>query len=182
MIVRLLKDIYKESIGGVDDNSILKITGSIKDQELAIKRLKNETYPNVAVTVDLLSTGIDVPKIDKIVFLRRVKSRILYEQMLGRATRLCDDIKKTHFEIFDCVRLYEALKDMTNMKPVVVNSNASFKILKETLERSESLGEKEAVINQVIAKLQRKKKLIDENERLIFKSLCQDKTPEEFIN
>lgn len=182
MIVRLLKDIYKESIGGVDDNSILKITGAIKDQELAIKRFKNETYPNVAVTVDLLSTGIDVPKIDKIVFLRRVKSRILYEQMLGRATRLCDEIQKTHFEIFDCVRLYEALKDMTNMKPVVVNSNASFKILKETLERSESPEEKEAVVNQVIAKLQRKKKLIDENERLIFKSLCKDKTPEEFIN
>ncbi|MCE5221462.1 MAG: type I restriction-modification system endonuclease [Clostridium sp.] len=182
MIVRLLKDIYKETIGGVDDNSILKITGAIKDPDLAIKKFKNETYPNIAVTVDLLSTGIDVPKIDKIVFLRRVKSRILYEQMLGRATRLCDEIQKTHFEIFDCVRLYEALKDMTNMKPVAANANASFKILKETLERSESIEEKEAVVNKVIAKLQRKKKLIDENERLIFKSLCNDKTPEEFIN
>ncbi|MZK50959.1 type I restriction-modification system endonuclease [Clostridium beijerinckii] len=182
MIVRLLKDIYKETIGGVDDNSILKITGAIKDPDLAIKKFKNETYPNIAVTVDLLSTGIDVPKIDKIVFLRRVKSRILYEQMLGRATRLCDDIQKTHFEIFDCVRLYEALKDMTNMKPVAANANASFKILKETLERVESIEEKEAVVNKVIAKLQRKKKLIDENERLIFTSLCNDKTPEEFIN
>lgn len=182
MIVRLLKDIYKETIGGVDDNSILKITGSIKDPDLAIKKFKNETYPNIAVTVDLLSTGIDVPRIDKIVFLRRVKSRILYEQMLGRATRLCDDIQKTHFEIFDCVRLYEALKDMTNMKPVAANANASFKVLRETLERAESAEEKEAVVNKVIAKLQRKKKLIDENERLIFKSLCNDKTPEEFIN
>lgn len=182
MIVRLLKDIYKETIGGIDDNSILKITGSIKDPDLAIKKFKNEIYPNIAVTVDLLSTGIDVPKIDKIVFLRRVKSRILYEQMLGRATRLCDDIKKTHFEIFDCVRLYEALKDMTNMKPVAVDGIASFKVLKETLERTESIEEKEVVVNKVIAKLQRKKKLIDENERLIFKSLCNDKTPEEFIN
>lgn len=182
MIVRLLKDIYRETIGGVDDNSILKITGSIKDPDLAIKKFKNETYPNIAVTVDLLSTGIDVPKIDKIVFLRRVKSRILYEQMLGRATRLCDDINKTHFEIYDCVRLYEALKDMTNMKPVASNANASFRILKETLERAESIEEKEVVVNKVIAKLQRKKKLIDNNERLIFKSLCNDKTPEEFIN
>ncbi|MFL0165715.1 type I restriction-modification system endonuclease [Candidatus Clostridium helianthi] len=182
MIVRLLKDIYKDSIGGVDDNSILKITGAIKDPDLAIKKFKNETYPNIAVTVDLLSTGIDVPKIDKIVFLRRVKSRILYEQMLGRATRLCDDIQKAHFEIFDCVKLYEALKDMTNMKPVAANANASFKVLKETLERAESIEEKEAVVNKVIAKLQRKKKLIDENERLIFKSLCNDKAPEEFIN
>ncbi len=181
MIVRLLKDIFRETIGGVDDDSILKITGAIKDADLAIKKFKNEKYPNVAVTVDLLSTGIDVPRIDKIVFLRRVKSRILYEQMLGRATRLCDNINKTHFEIFDCVRLYEALQDMTNMKPVAANKNTSFKILKETLERADSKDEKEATVKKVIAKLQRKKKLIDENERLIFKSLCNDKTPEEFI-
>ena len=129
----------------------------------------------------LLSTGIDVPKIDKIVFLRRVKSRILYEQMLGRATRLCDEINKNHFEIFDCVRLYEALKDVTNMKPVAANKTTSFKILKETLERAESEEEKEATVKKVIAKLQRKKKLINENEKLIFKSLCNNKTPEEFI-
>lgn len=181
MIVRLLKDIFKETIGGVDDDSILKITGSIKDADLAIKKYKNENYPNVAVTVGLLSTGIDVPRIDKIVFLRRIKSRILYEQMLGRATRLCDEINKTHFEIFDCVRLYEALKDMTNMKPVASDHNTSFKILKESLERADNKEEKEATVKKVIAKLQRKKKLIDETERLIFKSLCNNKTPEEFI-
>lgn len=181
MIVRLLKNIFRETIGGVDDDSILKITGSIKDADLAIKKFKNEKYPNVAVTVDLLSTGIDVPRIDKIVFLRRVKSRILYEQMLGRATRLCDNINKTHFEIFDCVRLYEALKDMTNMKPVASDKSTSFKILKGALERVESEDEKKATVKKVIAKLQRKKKLIDENEVLIFRSLCDDKTPEEFI-
>lgn len=181
MIVRLLKEIFRDTIGGVDDDSILKITGSIKDPDLAIKRFKNERYPNVVVTVDLLSTGIDVPKIDKIVFLRRVKSRILYEQMLGRATRLCDEINKNHFEIFDCVRLYEALKDVTNMKPVAANKTTSFKILKETLERAESKEEKEATLKKVIAKLQRKKKLINESEKLIFKNLCNNKTPEEFI-
>lgn len=181
MIVRVLKEIYTETMGGVDDDSILKITGAIKDPSLAIKRFKNETYPSIAVTVDLLSTGIDVPKIDKIVFLRRVKSRILYEQMLGRATRLCDEISKTHFEVFDCVMLYESLKDMTNMKPVVANKNTSFKLLKETLERSEDVEEKKETVKKVIAKLQRKKKLLKEDEKLIFKSLCNNKTPEEFI-
>ncbi|KIL07342.1 type I restriction enzyme EcoKI subunit R [Clostridium botulinum] len=181
MIVRLLKKIYTETMGGVDDDSILKITGAIKDSDLAIKRFKNEKYPNIAVTVDLLSTGIDVPRIDKIVFLRRVKSRILYEQMLGRATRLCDEIEKTHFEIFDCVRLYEALKDVTNMKPVAASANTSFKILKETLERTDDIEEKKETIKKVIAKLQRKKKLLKDDEKLIFKSLCNDKNPEEFI-
>ncbi len=181
MIVRLLKDIYRETMGGVDEDSILKITGAIKDSDLAIKKFKNEEYPKIAVTVDLLSTGIDVPRIDKIVFLRRVKSRILYEQMKGRATRVCDDINKTHFEIFDCVRLYEALEDITNMKPVAANKTTTFKILKETLERAENTEEKKAGVERVIAKLQRKKKIIDENERLIFKSFCNDKTLEEFI-
>lgn len=181
MIVEVLKEIYRETMGGVNDDSILKITGNMKDPELAIKKFKNETYPKIVVTVDLLSTGIDVPKIDKIVFLRRVKSRILYEQMLGRATRLCDEINKTHFEIFDCVRLYEALEDVTNMKPVVAGKNTTFKILKETLEKAETFDEKDATVKKVIAKLQRKKKLIDEKEKLVFKSLADNKTPEEFI-
>jgi type I restriction enzyme R subunit len=39
-----------------------------------------KTFPNVAVTVDLLSTGVDVPAIGNIVFLRRMNSRILYDQ------------------------------------------------------------------------------------------------------
>ena len=50
----------------------------------------------------MLSTGVDVPRIENIVFLRPVKSRILFEQMMGRGTRLCDEIHKTHFTIFDC--------------------------------------------------------------------------------
>lgn len=181
MIVRVLKEIYTETMGGVDDDSILKITGAIKDADLAIKKFKNEQYPNIAVTVDLLSTGIDVPKIDKLVFLRRVKSRILYEQMLGRATRLCDTIGKTHFEIFDCVGVYEALEDMTNMKPVAANKTTSFKTLREAMEIADNEEEKEAAVNKFIAKIQRSKKLIKDSEKLVFKSFCNDKTPEEFI-
>ena len=52
-----------------------------------IRSFRNDTMPKIAITVDLLTTGIDVPKIENLVFLRRVNSRILYEQMLGRATR-----------------------------------------------------------------------------------------------
>lgn len=84
-----------------------------------IKRFKNEHLPNIVVTVDLLTTGIDVPAITNIVFLRRIKSRILYDQMLGRATRLCPDIEKTHFRIFDAVGIYHQLQKYTEMKPVV---------------------------------------------------------------
>jgi type I restriction enzyme R subunit len=57
--------------------------------------------PRVAVTVELLSTGFDAPDVRVIVFLRPLKSAILYKQMKGRGTRLCDDIDKRFFTIFD---------------------------------------------------------------------------------
>jgi len=124
MIVDILKNIYSET--GVDNDAIMKITGSIgggnpKKVQEAIKRFKNENFPSIAVTVDLLTTGIDVPEITTLVFMRRVKSRILFEQMLGRATRLCPAIHKTHFEIYDPVGVYDSLQDVSTMKPVVTN-------------------------------------------------------------
>ena len=57
--------------------------------------------PRVAVTVDLLSTGFDAPDVRNIVFARPLKSSILYKQMKGRGTRLCEDIDKRYFTIFD---------------------------------------------------------------------------------
>ncbi len=92
MVVDLLKQAFKEQGRPVDDDAIEKITGSIRHPNQEIKNFKNEENPNIVVTVDLLTTGIDVPRITNIVFLRRVQSRILYEQMLGRATRLCPEI------------------------------------------------------------------------------------------
>jgi hypothetical protein len=57
----------------------------------------------VAVSVDLMSTGIDIPDLEFIVFLRQVKSRILFEQMLGRGTRKGEQFPdKSHFTVFDC--------------------------------------------------------------------------------
>ena len=87
LIVKILKEIYAE--GGVDNDTVMKITGSVaggnkKKISEAIKRFKNESLPKVVVTVDLLTTGIDVPEITTLVFMRRIKSRILFEQMLGR--------------------------------------------------------------------------------------------------
>ena len=57
--------------------------------------------PRIAVTVDLLTTGFDAPDVKNIVFARPLKSAILYKQMKGRGTRLCDDINKRYFTIFD---------------------------------------------------------------------------------
>jgi len=57
--------------------------------------------PRVAVTVDLLTTGFDAPDVRNIVFVRPLRSAILYKQMKGRGTRLCEDIDKRYFTIFD---------------------------------------------------------------------------------
>ena len=103
MVVRLLKASFKNAGNPVDDDAIEKITGSIRHPNNEIKLFKNEKNPNIAVTVDLLTTGVDVPEITNLVFLRRVQSRILYEQMLGRATRLCPEIHKSVFNMYDAV-------------------------------------------------------------------------------
>jgi type I restriction enzyme R subunit len=57
--------------------------------------------PRVAVTVDLLTTGFDAPDVKNVVFVRPLRSAILYKQMKGRGTRLCEDINKRYFTIFD---------------------------------------------------------------------------------
>lgn len=120
MVKNLLDAEFKEIYNGsYNEAAVRKITGKSDRVEQLIRNYKNERYPNIAITVDLLTTGIDVLKICHIVFLRRVKSRILYEQMIGRATRRCDEIGKTVFKIYDPVDIYAALQDVSTMKPLV---------------------------------------------------------------
>ena len=184
MIVDILKNIYAQY--GVDNDAIMKITGSVgggnpKKVQEAIKRFKNEKYPSIAVTVDLLTTGIDVPEITNLVFLRRVKSRILFEQMLGRATRLCPKIHKTHFEIYDPVGVYESLESVNTMKPVVANPSATFGQLLEGLEAVEEDKQVEYQLDQIIAKLQRTKRKLDGNTLEHFVSMTGGLDPTQFI-
>lgn len=114
------------------------ITGQSDKVEQLIRRYKNEPNPNIAITVDLLTTGIDVPTICNLVFMRRVRSRILYEQMKGRATRRCDEIGKTVFRIYDPVDLYASLEAVDTMKPLVKNPNISLEQLVSELTSSAS--------------------------------------------
>lgn len=184
MIVSILKEIYSET--GVDNDAIMKITGSVgggnpKKVAEAIKRFKNERFPSIAVTVDLLTTGIDVPEITTLVFMRRVKSRILFEQMLGRATRLCPRIHKTHFEIYDPVGVYDSLETVNTMKPVVTNPTTTFTQLLDGLEEVEDKEVISAQISQIIAKLQRKKRRMDSKTMEQFISMTNGMDPTQFI-
>ncbi|MCM1228097.1 MAG: type I restriction-modification system endonuclease [Clostridium sp.] len=164
LIVKILKEIYSKY--GIDNDVVKKITGSIEGGNKkkileAIRRFKNEAYPKIVVTVDLLTTGIDVPEIVNLVFMRRIKSRILFEQMLGRATRLCSKIQKDHFEIYDPVGVYETLEPVSNMKPVTPNPKTSFEDLLNGLKAVEK--DKQAYqLSLIIAKLQRKSRRVSQ--------------------
>lgn len=185
MIVKILKEIYSET--GVDNDAIMKITGSVgggnkKKIQEAIKRFKNERFPSIVVTVDLLTTGIDVPEITTLVFMRRIKSRILFEQMMGRATRLCPEIHKTHFEIYDPVGVYDSLEDVNTMKPVVANPSTTLPQLMDGLEVMDDEEQIQYQINQILARMQRKNKNIPKKTLDYFKTLAEGKTPAQVIS
>jgi len=180
LVVDLLKKAFEKRYGGVDDDAIIKITGSADQPLQLIRRYKNERYPTIAVTVDLLTTGVDVPEICNLVFLRRVNSRILFDQMLGRATRLCDEIGKETFRVFDAVGLYAALKDMTAMQPVVVNPKISFSQLVDEIIKVKNEAERELVRDQLMAKFQRKKRHMSETSKKDFEVIA-GVSPDAFI-
>lgn len=184
MIVDILKNIYSEL--DVDNDAVMKITGSVGGGDLkkvrdAIKRFKNERFPSIAVTVDLLTTGIDVPEITTLVFMRRVKSRILFEQMLGRATRLCPKIHKTHFEIYDPVGVYESLDLVNTMKPVAANPSITYSQLLDRLEEMQDESHIKNQVNQIAAKLQRQKRKLSGQTLEHFISMTGGKDPSQFI-
>ena len=192
MLVRLLREAYQ---GTVPADAIQKITGSIengnqKKIRAAVQRFKNEQYPSIVVTVDLLTTGVDVPEITNLVFLRRVQSRILFEQMLGRATRLCRAIHKDVFHIYDAVGAYAAMERFTAMRPVVTQPKDDFtrlldglaELMEQTHEEKgegngeapdeatseERQGERRAqseVLTAIRARLQRKDKLLTDAQK-----------------
>lgn len=169
LVVKLMKTSLETRYGSVDDDAVIKITGNADKPLQLIRRYKNERNPNIAVTVDLLTTGIDVPEICNLVFLRRISSRILFDQMLGRATRLCefdDGDRKEAFRVFDAVRLFEAIGNMTEMRPVVTDPKIPFKQLIEEMIGAEHPEYREIARDQFLAKLQRKKhNLSDEAQR-----------------
>lgn len=158
MVVRLLKEAFEDA----PEQAVVKITGASDKPNELIRRFKNEQYPSVAVTVDLLTTGVDVPEICHIVFLRRVKSRILYQQMIGRATRLCKDLEKECFHIYDAVELYKDMDEFSDMKPVVVNPQTTVEQLVRELTTAPEAARHE-VLDQLLAKLQRKKRSLKGN-------------------
>ena len=77
--------------------------GPAPDAGAIIKRFKDEEFPKIVVSVNMLDTGFDCPEVVGLVMARYTESAILYRQMRGRGTRRAPHIKKTDFTIFDFV-------------------------------------------------------------------------------
>lgn len=88
------------------------IYSDIKDKSILIQKFKEEDFPRIAISVDLLDTGIDVPEVVNLVFAKPIFSKVKFWQMIGRGTRKCDNLfgdgkDKSEFAIFDCYKNFE---------------------------------------------------------------------------
>ena len=77
--------------------------GPAPDASAIVKRFKDEDYPKILVSVNMLDTGFDCPEAVNLVMARFTRSATLYRQMRGRGTRKAPHIGKTGFTIFDFV-------------------------------------------------------------------------------
>ncbi|OIQ38097.1 MAG: restriction endonuclease subunit R [Roseobacter sp. MedPE-SWde] len=125
-----------------------KITNGAKNPKSSLTSFRNEYYPRIAVTVDMIATGTDVKPLECLLFMRDVKSKNYFEQMKGRGTRVvkADDLKKvspsakakSHYVIIDAVGVTKSLK--TASQPLDSKPSVPFKDLAMNLmmgDRSE---------------------------------------------
>ncbi len=104
-----------------------------------IQEFRNSYEPRIAVTVDMIATGTDIRPVEAVVFLRSIKSRVLFEQMKGRGVRVIEPTElkavtpdahaKTHFVIVDCVGITET--PLADTYPLERHKSVPFKVLLE---------------------------------------------------
>jgi type I restriction enzyme R subunit len=103
---RLLAELFDEMYPQFAGKFCRVIHSQEPRAEDLIDDFKGKAEPRIAISVDMLDTGIDVPEVVNLVFAKPVKSKVKFWQMIGRGTRLCKDLfgpgkDKTEFLIFD---------------------------------------------------------------------------------
>ena len=135
-IIQIVRDEFGEG-----NEFCKKITYSAENPESVLSSFRNDYYPRIAVTVDMIATGTDVKPIECLIFMRDVRSKNYFEQMKGRGTRTLskDDLQKVtpsatdnkdHFVIVDAVGVTKSKKSETR-----------------ALERKPSVSMKELMMN-----------------------------------
>ncbi len=109
-----------------------------EDPKSVLAQFRNDYYPRIAVTVDMIATGTDVKPLECLLFMRDVRSRNYFEQMKGRGTRTLDhdDLKKvspsavsgkTHYVIVDAVGVTQSIK--TASQPLITTPSVPLRDL-----------------------------------------------------
>jgi len=163
-LVNMARDIF-----GRGDAFVQKITGRVDRPLQRIREFRNRQQPGVVVTVDMLSTGVDIPDLEFIVFLRPVKSRILFEQILGRGTRKGEHFPdKSHFIVFDCFdgTLIEYFKNSTAITAEPPQKET--RTIKEIIEDIWANRDREYNVRCLVKRLQRIDKEMSSEARALF--------------
>jgi type I restriction enzyme R subunit len=166
-----------------------KITYQSKeDPKTILSQFRNDYYPRIAVTVDMIATGTDIRPLEVLLFMRDVKSRSYYEQMKGRGTRTCslEELKskgtpsakyaKDHFVIIDAIGVEQSQK--TDSRPLEKAPSVS---LKEILQRIAVGDRSEEMMSTLANRLLRLDKQINEFEKQTFEEKAQGKGISEVV-
>lgn len=152
-----------------------KITYNAADPKSILTSFRNDYYPRIAVTVDMIATGTDVRPLEVLLFMRDVKSRSYYEQMKGRGTRTCSleelrakgtpsaKYSKDHFVVIDAIGVEQSQK--TDSRPLEKAPSVS---LKEVLQRIAVGDRTEEMLSTLANRLLRLDKQISEHEKAAF--------------
>lgn len=168
-IVGLFNKLYK-NLGG---EFCQKITTKVEKVQTLIDRFVNaNSFPQIAVSVDMLDTGIDIPEILNLVFYKKVKSKAKFWQMIGRGTRKCENIygagkDKKDFLILDFCRnfSYFEIKDKFEEDNTKLGKSLSSKIFENKIKIIFKLQSLEYQMNENYQKFW--EKLINEVYNLI---------------
>ena len=149
-----------------------KITYRVEeDPKSVLAQFRNDYFPRVAVTVDMVATGTDVKPLECLLFMRDVRSRNYFEQMKGRGTRTLDhdDLKKvspsaasakTHYVIVDAVGVTKSLK--TTSQPLDIQPTVSL----ENLAMGVMIGmHDEDIVSSLAGRLARLNRKLDPAEQ-----------------
>lgn len=181
-------DIVREEFDECSD-FCKKITYQSKeDPKTILSQFRNDYYPRIAVTVDMIATGTDVRPLEVLLFMRDVKSRSYYEQMKGRGTRTCslEELKakgtpsakyaKDHFVIIDAIGVEQSQK--TDSRPLEKAPSVS---LKEVLQRIAVGDRSEEMMSTLANRLLRLDKQINSYEKQTFEEKAAGKGISEVV-
>jgi type I restriction enzyme R subunit len=170
---------YGTSKDKKDDKGIVVEKG--EDPKSTLAQFRNDYYPRIAVTVDMIATGTDVKPLECLLFMRDVKSRNYFEQMKGRGTRTIDldalkkvtptaKFTKDHFVIIDAIGVTKSLK--TDSRPLEKKYGVP---LKELLNAIAVGARDEELFTSLAGRLARLEKQITEKERKVFQEKAEGK-------